>query len=399
MAHRVNIDIDYDVFRHVDLTKHWRELMAEEETRVTKQHESYLKIALKMPMYKNLPTAGFKYDWNQFRNHDGLFIVRVRGSSHIINGHVRRLNLEEMDTFCAEVFDKATELLDNLSSTGVEDFWVKVAQELGIQLPAGTAQSLAFWDWAMKLVAARIAFSQEGLTVYDAAGDIEMSDQPNKEMSDQEPPSLTAQAVDKFLAVGISKYGNSPKKLRAITRHHNIVAPSKPGPDKPAKKDSARAKNAPKDTHTYNSHLQLGPTPSSKSTVRLRRSEFGSQVGAGQPAWRGFISRPKIVEETSRPRRIPDGAQNHTKTVQGSSGQAGVVDDLIIGMHGTAIADATRAPQVLADLTIRTVNPLKRRHDEGAEGSGTDDQPQAKMAKIFPSYADASGSPSQVDEP
>ncbi|KAK7716738.1 hypothetical protein SLS64_002443 [Diaporthe eres] len=390
MADRVNIDIDYGVFRHVDLTKHWRETMAEEEARLTKQHESHLKTALQMPMYKNLPTAGFKYDWNQFRNHDGLFVVRVRGHVHSnhINNHVKQLKPEEMDMFCAEVFDKATALLDNLSSTGVEDFWAKVAQDVGIQLPAGTAQSLAFWDWAMKLVAARIAFGQESLTVSDAAGDIKMSDQPNSEVSDLEPLNLAAQAVDKFLAVGISKYGGNPKKLRAITRHHDIVAPSKARRNKTTKKGSARAKNALTNTHTQNSRLQDGPIPSTKGTVRLRRSQFGSQVGAGEPAWWGFLSRPKILGEISRPRRISDGPQNHAETAQGSGGQVGAVDDLVIGMHGTRIEDATRAPRVLADLAVRTVNPLKRRHDEGAEDSGTDDQPQAKMAKVSPSHAD-----------
>ncbi|KAI7784394.1 hypothetical protein LA080_010177 [Diaporthe eres] len=328
-------------------------------------------------MYKNLPTAGFKYDWNQFRNHDGLFVVRVRGHAHSnhINNHVKHLKPDEMDTFCAEVFDKATELLDDLSSTGVEHFWAKVAQDLGIQLLARTAQSLAFWGWAMKLVAARIAFGQEGLTVSDAAGDIEMSDQPNREVSHREPLNLAAQAVDKFLAVGISKYGGSPKKLRAITRHHEIVAPIRVGPEKPAMNGSAPAKNASKNSHTgtHDSHLQLRPTPSIKST------------------------------NTSPPVTIwfSNGAQHHAGTVQGSSGQAGAVDDLIIGMHGTAIEDATRAPQVLADLAIRTVNPSKRRHEdtEGAEDGGRGDQPLAKMAKVSRSHADTSGSPSQVDEP
>lgn len=306
-----------------------------------------------------------------------------------------------MDTFCAEVFDKATELLDDLSSTGVEDFWAKVAQDLGIQLPAETAQRLAFWDWAMKLVAARIECGQESLKAFDAAGDIKMSDQPKMEVSDREALSLAAQAIDKFLAVGIWKYGDSRKKLTAITRHHSIVTPNKLGPEKPAKKGSAPARNVHKNTLTYNSNTQVGPTPPTKSTMRVRRSEFGSLVGVGHPAWWGFISRPKTLEDISRPGRIPDGAQHQAKTVQASSGQAGTVDDLVIGMHGTTIEDATRAPRVLANLAVRTVNPLKRRHDdtEGAEDSGTDDEPQTKMAKISSSHADTSGSTSQVDEP
>ncbi|KAG6368636.1 hypothetical protein INS49_002849 [Diaporthe citri] len=403
MADRVSFDVDYGVFRHVDLTKHWREAVAEEENRLTKQNETYLKTAPRMAMCKNLPTAGFKYDWNQFRNHDGLFVVRVRGSIHSnhINNHVKHLNPKEMDTFCAEAFDKASEVLDGLASIGPEDFWAKVAQDLGIQLPAGTAQTRGFWDWAMKLVAARIVGIQEGLPACDAAGDIEMSDQPNKNMSDREPLSLAAQAVDNFLAVGIWKYGDMPKKVTAITRHHVIIAPNKSGPDKPAKKGSAPAKNAPKNTHAHNSHMQVGPTASSKSTIRIRRSEFGSQVGAGQPAWWGFISRLKSLEEISRPRRIPDGSQNHAETAKGGCVQAGAVDDLVIGMHGTTIEGATRTPQVLADLAIRTVNPLKRRHDdtEEAEDSGIGDQPLAKMAKVSQSHAHTSGSPSQVDEP
>lgn len=92
MADIVNIDIDYGVFRPIDLAKHWRETMAEAEIRLTKQHESHLKTALRMPMYKNLPTGGFKYNWIQFRNHDGLFVVRVRGSSQILNNHVKHFN-------------------------------------------------------------------------------------------------------------------------------------------------------------------------------------------------------------------------------------------------------------------------------------------------------------------
>lgn len=401
MADRVNIDIDYGVFRLIDLAKHWREAMAEGEIRLTKQHENHLKAALQMPMYKNLPTGGFKYDWIQFRNHDGLFLVRLRGSAPIINNHVKHLNAKEMDTFCAEVFYMATELLEDLSNTGGEDFWAKVAQELGIQLPVETAQRRAFWDWAMKLVAARIECGQENLAASDAAGDIKMSDQPNTDVPDREPLSLAAQAVDKFLAVGIWKYGDIPKKVTAITRHHSVIAPNKPGPDKPAKKGSAPLANAPKNTHTHNSDPQVGPTPSTKSTIRLRRSEFGSQVGAGHPAWWGFVSRPKTLEEISRHRRIPDETQHHAETEQGSSVQAGAVDDLVIGMHGTKIEDATRAPRVLADLALRTVNPLKRRHDdtEGAEDTAIGEQPMAKMAKVSPSHADTSGPPSQVDGP
>lgn len=399
MADRANIDIDYGVFRLIDLTSNWRETMAEEEQiRLTKQHKSHLKKALQMPMYKNLPTVGFKYDWKQFRNHDGLFVVRVRGSGPIINNHVKHLNSKEMDTFCAKVFYKATEILDDLSSTGGEGFWAKVAQDLGIQLTAGRADKRAFWDWAMKLVAARIECGRESLAESDAAGDIKMSDQPNPDVSDRDPLSLAAQAVDKFLAAGIRKYGHIPKKVTGITRHHSVIAPKK---RRRGKKRSAPAKNAPKNTPTHNSHLQVGQKPSYKNTIRLRRSEFGSEVGAGQPAWWGFISRPKSLEEILRPRRIPDGVQHHAEAAQASSGQAGTVDDLVIGMHGATMEDATRAPRILADLALRTVNPLKRRHDdtEGADESGIGDQPLAKIAKVSASHADTSGSPSQVDEP
>lgn len=386
--------IDFGIFRYVDLAARWRETTAEEQTRLMKQHESYLETALRMPMYRNLPTGGFKFDWKSFQNHDGLFILlpkRSDDSNQIINNHVKYLTLEQMDTFCAAIFDKATEVLEDLSRVGAEDFWGNVAEDMGIQFSARTAGNAVFWDWAMKLVAARIVCGQgdsheknQSLTACDTAGDIEMSDQQNKNMPYREPLSLTAQAVDKFLKSGISRYGKLPKRVKAITRHHNVIIASKPRPDKASNKGAATAKKALKDTRAHKPFLPTSLTPGIEHPIRLRRSGFGSLVGAGQPAWWGSINRPKSPKEISTPQPAPAESQHHAVIGQGSSSQAGTVDDLIVGMHTTAIERAAQAPQVLANLAVRTVNPLKRGRDdtEGAEDSPIGGQPLLKAAKV-----------------
>lgn len=407
MANETNID--YTAFRHVDLAKHWREAMpVQEQARLTERHESHLETALQMPMYKNLPTGGFEYNWKQFRNHDGLFVVRVKGSGqskHCINKHVKRLSPEEMDAFCAKIFDKATQFLGNLSKLGVEDFWAKVAQEFGIKLQQGTVETLAFWDWAMKIVAARIVYGQkdgqeefQSLSAPDIAGDIDMTDQTDASEADLKSFSITAQAVDKFLAVGVSKYGAIPKKLKAITRHHNFIHPTKPRPNKPSKKGSALAK-ATENAQVHRSHLQAKLTANAGNKIRLRRSEFGSHVGAGGPAWWGSINSPQTSKEIRSHGCLPTELQQQEVTAQGGSGQAGTLDDLVIGIHGTTIDDGTKAPQVLTNLAIRTVNPLKRRHsdNEGGEDSTGYGKPLAKMQKVSENHVETLASPSQLD--
>lgn len=401
MANEFNID--YSAFHPADLTKRWRESKAaREQARLTEKYERHLKTVLHMPMYKNLPTGGFKYDWKQFRNFDGLFVIRIKGSDqskHTINNHVKHFSHEEMDAFCAAVFDKATELLENLSSSGTEDFWAKVARELGIQTAEGRIHIRAFWDWAMKLVAARIVYRQEQiqdelqvLSAPDTAGDVDMSDQPNECESDLNSHSLAAEAVEKFLAVGISKYCKIPKKFGAISRHHTFVAPSKTRRKKPSKKDSNLARKPPRHAQVQNSFLPVKATPTTDNPIRVRRSAFGSHVDAGEPAWWGSISQPQIPTETSRSQWTPTELQEQKGTAQGSSGQGGAVDDLVIGMYGTTIEDGPKAPQLLTNLAVRTVNPLKRRHDDveetndGAKGN----QPLVKMAKLSDGRADTS---------
>lgn len=404
-------NIDYTAFRHVDLAKHWREARpVQEQTRLTERYESHLETALQMRMYKNLPTVGFEYDWKQFRNHDGLFVVRIKGSRHLkncINNRVKRLNPEEMDAFCAKVFDKATQSLNNLAKSGVEDFWGKIAHEFGIQIRPGTVEILAFCDWVMKIVAARILYGQkegqeefQSLSKSDIAGDIDMTDQGNTYEADPKSLSLTAEAVDKFLAVGVSKYGAIPRKLKAVTRHHTFIVPTKPRPSEPSKKGSAPAKKVTKNAQVHDSHLPVKLTVNTGSTIRLRRSEFGSHVGAGGPAWWGSINSAQISKEISRYPWTPNELRRQEDIARSGSGQAGTLDDLVVGIHGTTIEDDTKAPQVLRNLAIRTANPLKRRHndDEGGEDSAVDGQPLAKMRKVSESHVETSGSPSQLDE-
>lgn len=406
--------IDYASFRHVGLTRPWRgDMGVREQGPLTEQHENHLEAALQMPMYKSLPTAGFKYDWEQFRNHDGLFVFRIKGSDqleHSINNHVKHFSPEEMDAFCAKVFDMSTEFLgnlENLSISGAEGFWAKFYQELGIQTPEGKVEALAFWDWVVKLVEARILYGREqshkelqNLSVSDTAGDTDMSDQPNTYESDPKPLSLAAQAVDKFLALGISKYDSISKKLKEIRRNHTIIAPNKPGLGSPSKEDYALAKKPPKNAEVHNSNLPVNLTPTSGNTTRLRRSAFGSQVVAGGPAWWGFINRPQIPKEASRYRWIPTEVQRQEVTAQSSSGQRGVVDDLVIGMHGATIEHGAKAPQLLTNLAVRTVNPLKRRHNDAEKNNdgATGEQPVAKMAKVSNKHAETSVPPSQLEE-
>lgn len=399
------INIDYTAFRHVDLATHWRKATpVQEQARLTERHERRLEKALQMPMYNNLPTVGLKYDWKQFRNHDGLFVVRIKGSdqsNHCINNHVKCLSPEEMDAFCAKVFDKATQFLNNLSESRVEVFWGKIAQEFEIQFRPGTLETRAFCDWVMKIVAARILFGQkegqkelQSLSAPDIEGDIEMTDQANTYEADLEPLSLTAQAVDKILAVGVSRYGSIPKKLKVITRHHTFIPPAKPRATRRSKKGSAPAKKATENAEAHHSHLP------GKLTVNTWNTNFGSQIGAGEPAWWGSINSPRTSKGIPTHGWTPNELQQQEGTAQGSSGQAATVDDLVIGIYGTTIEDDTKAPQVLTNLAIRTVNPLKRRHsdDEGAEDSAGDGQPTAKVQKVSENHFESTGSPSQLDE-
>lgn len=356
-------NIRFGAFRHVDLTTRWWEMIAiGDQARVTQRHERHLKAALQLPMYKNLPTSGFKYDWKKFRNPDGLFVVRIRGpaDSNHINNHVKHLSPEQMDKFCADVFDEATQHLDDFSSPNVEDFWIEIFEELGIQVQPGSVGRRAFWDWAMKIVAARIAFGQleessnqelHGLTASDSTGDIKMSDQPSNNSSDPKPLSLAAQAVDKFLALGVSKYDDVPRKVKAITRHHEFIAPGKRGPDKPSTKAS--------------------------------------------------INQPKILKETPTPQRIPDEPQSHAMAAQDLNAKADALDDLTVGLHDTTIEGATKGPQFLTNLAVRTVHPLKRHYDDTEEtgGLGEDDRPPVKFARFSKAHSETSSFPSQLGQP
>lgn len=405
-------NIHFGAFRHVDLTTRWRKNITDgEHARLTERHESHLETALKMPMYKTLPTGGFKYDWRRFRNHDGLFVFRAKGRHHSnhINNHVKNLSPEQMDTFCAEVFDKATQHLKDLSSTSAEDFWAEISQELGIKVKKETVAGPALWDWAMKLMAARIAFGQleensielHHLMAFDTAGDVKMSEQPNNNAPDLKPLSLAAQAVDKFLALGISKYGDVPKKFSAISRHHKFTTSGKPGPDKPLRKDSSAGKNAPKKAQVYNLHAPVESTAATGNEISLRRSAFGSHVGAGAPAWWGSINQPKISRATPIPQWIPDEPQQHVMTARDSNVIADAIDDLVVGLHGTAIGGATKTPQVLTNLTVRTVNPLKRHYDDTEEAGDLyeDNRPPAKVSRVSKANSKTLGSPSQLGQP
>lgn len=402
--------IDFSAFRHVDLATHWREATpVQRQASLTERHERQLEKALQMPMYKNLPTVGFEYDLKQFRNHDGRFVVQIKRSNqsnHCINKHVKHLSPGEMDAFCANIFDKATQFLGDLPKSGVEEFWAKVAQESGIKLRQGTVETVAFWDWAMKIVAARIVYGQkegqefQSLSIPNITGDIDMNDQTNTNEADLESLSLTAQVVDKFLVAGVAKYGAIPKKLKAITRHHTFIPPAKPRANRRSKKGSAPAKKVNKNAEAHHSHLPGKLTVNTGNTIRLRRSEFGSQIGAGEPAWWGSINSSRTSKGIPTHGRTPAEFQRQEVTAQGRSGQASTVDDLVIGIHGTTIEDDTKAPQVLTNLAIRTANPLKRRHsdDEGAEDSTFDHRPMAKMQKVSENQVEVSGSPSQLDE-
>lgn len=351
--------IHFGAFHHVDLTTRWRKKKAmADQARLTQRYELRLETALQLPMYKNLPTSGFKYDWKSFRNPDGLFVFRVKGPNHI-NNHVKHFSPEQMDIFCAEVFSKATRRLDNLSSSSAEDFWVKISQELGIQVQPGEFRRRALWDWAMKIVAARIVFGQleesgnqelHSLKASDTAGDIKMSDQPDNHASDLKPLGLAAQAVDRFLALGISRYGGLPEKASAITRHHKFIASDKPGPDKPSTKAS--------------------------------------------------INQPKTLKETLISQRIPVEPQSHAMTAQDLNAKADALDDLIVGIHGTTIKGAPKGPQILTNLAVRTVNTLKRHYDD-AEDAGDlceDDQPAIKVVRVSEAHSETSGLSSQLGQ-
>jgi hypothetical protein len=351
------IIIDYGALRYITLIRRMGEATAEEKAYVMKQNEGDLDKALQMPMFKKLPTEGFEYDWKQFQiRNGGIFLVqpsRVRHHFQIINDHVKHFSPEEMDIFCAEVFHKATEHLGSTSSVmrsaEWDEFWTRVPQEVGIQIPAKSVENLAFWDWAMKLMAARFVCRQENnheklqsLTNPDALGDLNILDQPTSNAPNPKPLSLTAQAVDRFLAVGYLKFGG----------------------------------------------------------IARRRPFFGSHIGVGGPTWLGFTIRLQSSNAISMPPPVLSEPQIPSGSTQRGNGQAGGVDDLVVGMHSTTIEESRTAPRVFSNLAIRTPKPLKRRRDDTEESGSTTtgDEPLAKMAKVSESQANTSGSPPQLDE-
>lgn len=404
------VKIDYGAFRRIG-ARMLPPATADEKIRDKYESERRDRI-LEMPMYKKMPTGGFSYE--------GIWCVKaccsvwlhpadLEGNFRLINDQVKHLSPEETDVFCSRVLQKATELLDNYGHSGAtpQYLWELVAQDMGMKVREGTSDIRVFWAWATKLVAARIAWHQENtpeklqvLTEPDNAGDFIMHDQPDQNMPDAQPLSYAAASVDKFIAKGVLNFGGQPDKLKAILRFHTLISPSKPGHVNASNKDSSAGKV------TAGSRLQDSSRPVNaakepESTIRLRRSQFGSHIGVGAPAWWGSINRPDSSEEISRSAGVPSERQNHEATAQGSSDQIGAVDDLVIGMHGTTMEEGGKGPGIFANLAIRTVNPLKRRHDDteesGATGSGG--KPPAKMAKVSQVQANTSGSPSQLDEP
>lgn len=84
------VNIDYETFRHVEQINYGQETTAEKASRLLKE-ESQLDTMLQMPMYKNLPITGFRYDWKQFYDTDGLFTLeskRLRRMEKAFNDHV-----------------------------------------------------------------------------------------------------------------------------------------------------------------------------------------------------------------------------------------------------------------------------------------------------------------------
>ncbi|KAJ0122322.1 hypothetical protein J7T55_002835 [Diaporthe amygdali] len=395
------VTIDYETFRHVGQIDYGQETTAEKASRLLKE-ESQLDTMLQMPMYKNLPITGFRYDWKQFYDTDGLFTLeskRSRRMKKAFNDHVQDLDAENMDRFCAELSNKATARLDDLSDTAAADFWGYVAKEIGIHNPADTAENLVVWDWAMKLVAARTICSQEDknekvdeLLGSDTGGDTTMADQPNKK-SQLKLLSLAAQAVDKFLSVGISKYGGRPEKLKAIMRHHVIIGSDKNCPEKTSRKGSAAAENAA----LNKLYLPVNVAPRIENGFRIRKARFGSQVSVGNPAWWGCINRFTSSNGTSGPQQSLAAPEVHSE----STSHSHKIDDLIIGIHSTNIQSTPAAPQILVNLALRTNNPLKRpRNDpEGAEDGGSGNQKPVKVLKTSLGHTSASDSSSQKHDP
>lgn len=406
------VKIDYGAFRRIKLHR-LPPATADEKIRDNYESERRGRI-LEMPMYKKMPTGGFNYEGIWCVKKCDVFWVPLEdleGTFRLINDHVKHLSPEATDMFCAQVFEKATELLDpyGLSDTNTrpEYLWEMVAWYLGIPIRRGTKDGLVFWAWATKLVAARIAWHQENtpeklqvVTEPDDAGDFIMHDQPDKNVPGVQPSSYAAPSVDNLIAKGVLKFGGQPDKIKAILRYHILLNPKKPGPVNASNKDSSAEKVAP-GSRLQDSSRPVNVATEPESTIYLRRSQFGSHIGVGAPAWWGSRNRPEGSKEISRSPVVPSEPQNHDGTAQGSSNQVGAVDALVIGMHGTTMQDGGRGPGVFANLAIRTVNPLRRRHDETEESGTTDSggNPPTKMAKVSQVQANTSGSPSKLDEP
>lgn len=406
------VKIDYGEFRIAERWTRKIEPTAEQKARFEYVYERTLERMHEMPLYKNLPTGGFNYKGGWFfKTHEQGFLnpADPRQTYKVINDHVKHLSPEEMDIFCSQVFEKATELLDpyGLSSASPVRLWEMVAQELGIPIRKGTIDGVVFCAWAMKLVGSRIAWGMKNtpeklqvLTKPGNSGYFNMHGKPDKNVPDAQPLNYTAPSVDKFIAKGVLKFGGQPDKMKAILRFHTHINPSKPGPVNASNKDSSAVKVAP-GSRLQDSSRPVNVATESESTIRLRRSQFGSHVGVRAPAWWGSMNRPEGSKEISRSPVIPSEPQNHEATAQGSKDQVGAVDALVIGMHGTTMEDGGKGPGVFANLAIRTVNPLKRRHDDTEESgaTGLGGKPPAKMAKVSQVQANTSGSPSQLDEP
>lgn len=407
------VKIDYGAFRRIKPRMlPPSELTAKKTIRHNHVSERIRGSILQMPMYKNMPTSGFNYEGKWFVRTGDVIRVNFADPEEtcgFINDQVKHLGPEEMDIFCSQALQKATELLDTcgLSGAAPEYLWELVAQGLGVETRAGTRDSRVFWAWATRLVAARIAWHQENtpekLQVFTEpgnAGDFNMHDQPDKNVPDPKSLSYAAPFVDNFIAKGVLKFGGQPDKINAIFRFHTLSNLSKPGPVNASNKDSSADKVAP-GSRLQDSSRPFNVATEPESTIRLRRSQFGSHIGVGAPAFWGSMNRPESSKESSGSPGVPSEPRNHEATAQGSKDQVGAVDALVIGMHGTTMEDGGTGPRVFANLAIRTVNPLKRRHDDTEESGATNSggKPPAKMAKISQVQANTSGSPSQLDEP
>lgn len=351
-------DTDY---RYLLLLLREGENTAEEKTFLMKQNQVHLKAALRMPMFKNLPTHGFKYDWNQFLFKDGLFFVPPNSfpvAFEIINGHVGNLNPEEMDVFCADVFDKLSarseKILvaarrvpnDGMRRTHTITF-EGIFQDLGVQNSQDPRVEGALWDWAMNFVAARTLWIQDnsqkkvpGPTRNDAAGGDNVADQPSKNKPDPEFLGLAAQAVDRFIAIGDRNF---------------------------------RVREVP----------LVGP-----------------HIGIGGPKWLGwdFKARTRSPEREAQEERFLSEALNRDIAAQVSSNEVDV-DDSVVALHDIAIEQGRTAPPALTSLVIRTAKPLKRRREDDDEPGAIaeDDEPLAKMPKVLQVQTKTSAATSRGD--